>query len=131
VLDEHFTRKWEALGPYWKRAKLRRQGTPVHKIVRYADDFVVMVGGVRADAEALFDEVSKVLAPIGLRLSAEKTRVCHIDDGFEFLGWHIQRRTWRGDGGHVILPTGGHQNSPLAAANSPHGRPLFSPPILS
>lgn len=29
---------------------------------------------------------------MGLRLSEEKTRVCHIDDGFDFLGWHIQRR---------------------------------------
>jgi hypothetical protein len=35
------------------------------------------------------------------------------------------------DGGHVILPTGGHRNSPLAAAISPHGRPFSSPPILS
>ncbi len=55
-----------------------------------------MVGGTRADAEALWDEVSAVLAPIGLRLSEEKTRVCHIDEGFDFLGFHIQRRSWRG-----------------------------------
>ena len=33
-----------------------------------------------------------VLAPMGLRLSEEKTRVCHIDEGFDFLGWRIQRR---------------------------------------
>jgi RNA-directed DNA polymerase len=26
VLDEHFTRKWEALGPEWKRVKYRRAG---------------------------------------------------------------------------------------------------------
>jgi RNA-directed DNA polymerase len=65
------------------------------KIVRYADDFVVMVGGTRADADALWDEVGAVLAPMGLRLSVEKTRVCHIDEGFDFLGWRIQRRAWR------------------------------------
>ena len=105
VLDEHFARKWEALGPSWTRAKLRRQGVPVHKIIRYADDFVVMVGGARKDAEALWDEVSEVLAPIGLRLSAEKTSVCHIDDGFDFLGWHIQRRSWRGRGGKKAVYT--------------------------
>ena len=40
-----------------------------------------------------------VLAPMGLRLSEEKTRVCHIDEGFDFLGWRIQRRAWRGRGG--------------------------------
>jgi len=105
VLDEHFARKWEALGPYWKRAKLRRQGVPTHRLVRYADDFVVMVGGARADAEALWDEVSMVLAPIGLRLSAEKTRVCHIDEGFDFLGYRIQRRSWRGRGGKKAVYT--------------------------
>jgi len=105
VLDEHFARKWEALGPHWKRAKLRRQGVPAHRIIRYADDFVIMVGGARKDAEALWDEVSTVLAPIGLRLSAEKTRVCHIDEGFDFLGWHIQRRSWRGRGSKKAVYT--------------------------
>ena len=42
--------------------------------------------GTRDDAEALWDEVGQVLAPMGLRLSEEKTRVCHIDEGFDFLG---------------------------------------------
>ena len=92
VLDEHFTRKWEALGPAWTRAKRRRAGMPAYRLVRYADDFVVMVGGTRDDAEALWDEVNAVLAPMGLRLSDEKTRVCHMDEGFDFLGFRIQRR---------------------------------------
>jgi RNA-directed DNA polymerase len=95
VLDEHFSAKWEALGPAWTRAKHRRSGGPVMKLIRYADDFVVMVHGTRDDAEALWDEVAAVLAPIGLRLSEEKTRVCHIDEGFDFLGWRIQRRAQR------------------------------------
>jgi RNA-directed DNA polymerase len=80
VLDEHFAAKWEALGPAWTRAKHRRSGVPAMRLVRYADDFVVMIHGTRADAEALWDEVGQVLAPIGLRLSEEKTRVCHIDE---------------------------------------------------
>jgi RNA-directed DNA polymerase len=105
VLDEHFTQKWEALGPAWTRAKRRRQGAPVCRLVRYADDFVVMVGGTRDDTEALFDEVTTVLAPMGLRLSEEKTRVCHIDEGFDFLGWRIQRRAMRGQGGRRALYT--------------------------
>jgi RNA-directed DNA polymerase len=96
VLDEHFTRKWEVLGPEWKRAKQRKAGVPSYRLVRYADDFVVMVKGTREHAEALWDETSMVLAPIGLRLSEEKTRVCHIDEGFDFLGYRIQRRSWRG-----------------------------------
>src|SRR5664280_1171477 len=105
VLDEHFTSKWEALGPAWTRAKLRRAGVPAMRIVRYADDFLVMVNGSRGDAEALWDEVTAVLAPIGLRLSEEKTRVCHIDDGFDFLGWHIQRRHRRGQNGKKAVYT--------------------------
>jgi RNA-directed DNA polymerase len=105
VLDEHFARKWEALGPSWTRAKRRRAGEPTMKLVRYADDFVVMVHGSRDDADALWDEVATVLAPIGLRLSEEKTRVCHIDEGFDFLGWRIQRRTWKGRNGKKAIYT--------------------------
>lgn len=105
VLDEHFARKWEALGPEWTRAKHRRNGGPVMKLVRYADDFVVMIGGTRDHAEALWTEVGAVLAPMGLRLSEEKTRVCHIDEGFDFLGWRIQRRAWRGRTGKRAIYT--------------------------
>jgi hypothetical protein len=32
-----------------------------------------------------------VLAPLGLRLAPEKTRVVHIDEGFTFLGFDIRR----------------------------------------
>ena len=39
------------------------------------------------DAEALRDEVAAVLAPMGLRLSEDKTSVCHIDEGSDSLGW--------------------------------------------
>jgi RNA-directed DNA polymerase len=105
VLDEHFSKKWEVLGPAWTRAKHRRAGGPVMKLVRYADDFVVMVFGTRDDAEALWDEVAAVLAPMGLRLSEEKTRVCHIDEGFDFLGWRIQRRPQRGRTGKTAIYT--------------------------
>ena len=105
VLDEHFAAKWAALGPEWTRAKHRRAGGAVMKLVRYADDFVVMLHGTRADADALWDEVGAVLAPMGLRLSVEKTRVCHIDEGFDFLGWHIQRRAWRSRSGKTAIYT--------------------------
>ena len=37
-----------------------------------------------------------MLAPLGLRLSPTKTRVCHLDEGFDFLGYHIQRRRKKG-----------------------------------
>jgi RNA-directed DNA polymerase len=96
VLDEHFHAKWKALGPEWSRVKHRRAGGPVMKLVRYADDFVIMVHGQQSDAEALWGEVAAVLRPMGLRLSEAKTRLTHIDTGFDFLGWRIQRRRKKG-----------------------------------
>jgi RNA-directed DNA polymerase len=105
VLDKHFAEKWAALGPDWIRAKRRRAGQPVMRLIRYADDFVVLLHGQRGDAEALWDEVGAVLAPMGLRLSVAKTRVCHIDEGFDFLGWRIQRRSWRGRTGKKAIYT--------------------------
>ncbi|MFY9265641.1 MAG: group II intron reverse transcriptase/maturase [Solirubrobacterales bacterium] len=105
VLDEHFSRKWEELGRSWTRAKRRRAGVPAYRLVRYADDFVVMVGGARVDAEALWEEISSVLAPMGLRLSAKKSGICHIDEGFDFLGFRIQRRVWQGRTGKRAVYT--------------------------
>ena len=46
-----------------------------------------------------------VLAPIGLRLSEEKTRVIHIDQGFDFLGFHIRRRRKRGTQKQCVYTT--------------------------
>ena len=104
-LDDHFQKKWESLGPSWTRAKLRRTGTPVMKLIRYADDFVVLVHGSVEHVEALWGEVAEVLAPMGLRLSVEKTKVTHIDEGFDFLGWRIQRRMKRGTSGQAQVYT--------------------------
>jgi len=62
----------------------------------------VLVAGTRAHAEALRDEVAVVLAPMGLRLSAEKTRIVHIDEGFDFLGFRIVRQPKRGTGQRFV-----------------------------
>jgi retron-type reverse transcriptase len=75
------------MGTEWQRARRRRHGQGNWKLVRYADDFVLMVAGDRHHAEALREEVAAVLAPLGLRLAPEKTRVVHIDEGFDFLGY--------------------------------------------
>lgn len=57
---------------------------------------MVLVAGTQAHAQALREEVATVLAPMGLRLSEAKTKVCHIDERFDFLGFRIQRRRKRG-----------------------------------
>jgi RNA-directed DNA polymerase len=93
ALDEHFAEAW---GDRNARVRRRRHGLANYRLVRYADDFLVMVSGTRAQAETLREEVAAVLAPIGLRLSEAKTRIAHIDEGFDFLGFRIQRQTKRG-----------------------------------
>jgi RNA-directed DNA polymerase len=97
VLDEHFAKAWRAnSSSTYQRTKRRRAGLANYRIVRYADDFVVLVAGTKAHAEAVREDVAAVLAPMGLRLSEAKTKVGHIDEGFDFLGFRIQRRQKRG-----------------------------------
>ncbi len=97
VLDEHFARQWQQrMGTSYQRAKRKRDGVGNWRLIRYADDFVLMVSGERHHAEALRAEVSEVLAPMGLELAPEKTRVVHIDQGFDFLGFNIRRQRKRG-----------------------------------
>lgn len=93
VLDDHFAEAWTAMGSSPSaRQTHRRKGHATYRLVRYADDFVVVIAGTRAHAEALLKEIAEVLTPMGLRLSEKKTVITHIDEGFDFLGFRIQRR---------------------------------------
>ncbi|MFF7242136.1 group II intron reverse transcriptase/maturase [Streptomyces collinus] len=97
VLDEHFTTIEGGPQTSPKRRFTRRQkGLANYRLIRYADDFVILVSGTRAHAEALLPEVAEVLSTVGLRLSEEKTLITHIDEGLDFLGWRIQRHQKRG-----------------------------------
>jgi RNA-directed DNA polymerase len=99
VLDEHVMAPWKpggAMSSEGKRAYRRRKGAPTWRLVRYADDFVVLIHGSRNDTEAMREQTSEVLAPMGLQLSLEKTHVRHLSEGIDFLGFHIQWRRKRG-----------------------------------
>lgn len=50
-----------------------------------------MVCGSRGHAEALWEEVAAVLAPLGLRLSAAKSQARHLGEGVNKTG------IWRGE----------------------------------
>jgi RNA-directed DNA polymerase len=93
------------MGTNYQRAKRIRKGLGNWRLIRFADDFVVMVSGERHHAEALREEVASVLAPMGLRLSPEKTSVVHIDEGFVFLGMHIRRMRKRGTSKYYVYTT--------------------------
>ncbi len=95
VLDEHVHAPWRpggAMSTSMRRQTRRKKGLPNWRIIRYADDFVILVHGTADDVLALREDIAGVLAPMGLRLSQTKTSVRHLSDGFDFLGFHIQ---WR------------------------------------
>ncbi len=97
VLDDHFAEAWQRdMATRSVRATRRNHGHATYRLVRYADDFVVMVAGTKAHAEELRTEVAAVLATMGLRLSEAKTMIVDIDEGFDFLGFRIQRQRQQG-----------------------------------
>jgi|SRR5215471_4540501 len=63
-------------------------GSPV--LVRYADDLVAMCGS-REQAEQVKQRLAVWLTPRGLRINEDKTRIVSLEDGFDFLGFHIRR----------------------------------------
>jgi len=58
-------------------------------VVRYADDFVVFCES-KEDAETTVQILTEWLAKRGLTLSEEKTRIVHLTEGFDFLGFNIR-----------------------------------------
>jgi RNA-directed DNA polymerase len=99
VLDEAIMAPWAEGGDQSTqagRAKRRYHRLGNWRIVRYADDFVIMTNGSRDDVLALKEQAATVLAQVGLQLSEAKTRVTHLSEGIDFLGFHIQWRKRRG-----------------------------------
>jgi RNA-directed DNA polymerase len=101
VLDEHFDAQWRS----WSqrhRITRRRKGLGTWRLVRYCDDFVVLVNGTRSNVEQVREQATAVLEPMGLRLSEAKTQIVHMRDGFNFLGFRIVWKRKRGtDKWHV------------------------------
>ena len=97
VLDEYIARiEGGPSSTQGERAKRERQGKANYRLVWYADDFLVLVMGVREHAEEMRAQVAQAFAPVGVCLSMEKTKIIHIDEGLDFLGWYIQRYGKRG-----------------------------------
>jgi RNA-directed DNA polymerase len=89
-LDKYMER-YTALSTMEKTAR-RKQRLANFVYVRYADDFVVLGNGTRKQAEAMRQELHTFLrSSLRLTLSLEKTKVTHLDDGFDFLGFHLRR----------------------------------------
>jgi group II intron reverse transcriptase/maturase len=79
-------------------AKAKKQ---TGKVIRYADDWVVLCP-TRERAETARSVAEEALAPLGLRLHPDKTRIVNLTrgiEGFDFLGFHnhmCESRKWPG-----------------------------------
>ncbi|MDZ8089239.1 MAG: group II intron reverse transcriptase/maturase [Nostoc sp. DedQUE12b] len=59
-------------------------------VVRYADDFIVFCE-TKEDAEKSVTTLNNWMKERGLTLSQEKTKIVHLKDGFDFLGFNIRQ----------------------------------------
>jgi RNA-directed DNA polymerase len=64
------------------------RNTPV--LIRYADDLVALCHS-REQAEQVKARLAAWLAPRGLVFNEEKTRIAHLGDGVDFLGFNARR----------------------------------------
>jgi group II intron reverse transcriptase/maturase len=82
-------------------AEWERRGRGLGVLVRYADDLVVLCRS-QPRAEQARGLVEAILAPLGLHLHPDKTRIVCLHkgrDGFDFLGFHlhmVESWRWRG-----------------------------------
>jgi RNA-directed DNA polymerase len=89
-LDRWWWEKYGSLTSYQK-TKRRKAGIGNCILTRYADDFVLLCNGPRAEVERLREEMRQVLWDrLRLELSLEKTRITHVTEGFDFLGFHLE-----------------------------------------
>jgi group II intron reverse transcriptase/maturase len=67
--------------------EMRKKG---YRLTRYADDWVVTCKS-RSEAVTALTTARRILEKLGVTLHTEKTRVVHVRQGFEFLGYKIKR----------------------------------------
>ena len=68
--------------------EMRRKG---YQLTRFADDWVVTCASA-AEALAALAAALRILSELGVQLHPQKTRVVHVQRGFEFLGVPGQAR---------------------------------------
>jgi group II intron reverse transcriptase/maturase len=82
-----------------------RQWKPSISYCRFADDFILIVKGTKAEAEFVRNQCRSFLEDeLKLTLNMEKTKITHVNDGFTFLGHRIIRK--RGSKGNMRVVTG-------------------------
>ena len=91
-LDWFVASKWETVSQVERNRRSRHGLALPCFIVRFADDFVVLIKGTKEQAEQLKAEIAEFLdAELHLELAEEKTLVTPVGRGFDFLGFHIRK----------------------------------------
>jgi RNA-directed DNA polymerase len=67
--------------------EMRRKG---YQLTRFADDWVVTCASA-AEARTAITAALRILSELGVQLHPQKTRVVHVQRGFEFLGYLVRR----------------------------------------
>lgn len=80
----------DARGRY-VRPSLRRGLNRGVSLIRYADDLVVTAPTQDILLTHVVPALTKFLGERGLRLSEAKTRIVHVEDGIDFLGFTVRR----------------------------------------
>jgi RNA-directed DNA polymerase len=75
---------------FGKKGTKKRKQSGVH-LIRYADDFVITGKTKEILEEQVRAVIETFLKQRGLTLSAEKTTITHIEQGFDFLGQNIRK----------------------------------------
>lgn len=90
--DKWAERKWHSSSGY-EKSKRRKAGEGHYQIVRYADDFVIVSSDAIEGVKRTKAEIKYYLeTELKLTLSEEKTLITHVNKGFDFLGFNIQRK---------------------------------------
>jgi group II intron reverse transcriptase/maturase len=99
-----------SINPAARRVRDHKRDRPVFYMVRYADDFVVLVDGTRDQAEAEKLALAEFLeTELRMELSVEKTKITDVREGFDFLGYRVaQTRAYRTRRwvGNLFIPKG-------------------------
>lgn len=70
--------------------KVNRKRLKQYGFIRYADDIRV-TAETKEDIEAIVPTIEAWLKQRGLELNEEKTKITHLKDGVDFLGFHIRQ----------------------------------------
>jgi RNA-directed DNA polymerase len=89
------------LAEHFDSPESRHRATKVH-LARYADDFIITGTSKVLLEYGVRPLVAHFLSERGLELSHEKTKITHIEDGFDFLGQNVRRYP---DGAVLLKPS--------------------------